>query len=224
MSPRILAVRSALPDNLYLQAELTEAFASRGRMSPAERSLLERLHAAAEVKTRHTALPLEEYSALQGAEAVNDRYIGEATAARRAGAARRARRRRAVAAADLDLLIVTSVTGVAVPSIDARLIPRLGLRAGHQAAAHLRAGLHRRRGRARAAARLPARLARADRSAACGRAVLAELADLGGHHRPTWWRPGCSATARSPSSPAAGRTGDAVTGRNGVAALRGTAR
>ncbi len=29
---------------------------------------------------------------------------------------------------DLDLLIVTSVTGVAVPSLDARLIPRLGLR------------------------------------------------------------------------------------------------
>ena len=56
MSPRILAVRSALPDNLCVQAELTEAFAFRGRMSPAERSLLERLHAAAEVKTRHAAL------------------------------------------------------------------------------------------------------------------------------------------------------------------------
>src|SRR5206468_3306811 len=33
-----------------------------------------------------------------------------------------------LAADDLDLLIVTSVTGVAVPSLDARLIPRLGLR------------------------------------------------------------------------------------------------
>jgi alkylresorcinol/alkylpyrone synthase len=33
-----------------------------------------------------------------------------------------------LAASDLDLLIVTSVTGVAVPSLDARLIPRLGLR------------------------------------------------------------------------------------------------
>ena len=31
-------------------------------------------------------------------------------------------------ASDLDLLIVTSVTGLAVPSLDARLIPRLGLR------------------------------------------------------------------------------------------------
>ena len=33
-----------------------------------------------------------------------------------------------MAAHDLDLLIVTSVTGLAVPSLDARLIPRLGLR------------------------------------------------------------------------------------------------
>ena len=127
MSPRILAVRSALPDNLCVQAELTEAFAFRGRMSPAERSLLERLHAAAEVKTRHAALPLAEYGTLLGAEAVNDRYIDEATLLGER-ALRTALDAAGVAAADLDLLIVTSVTGVAVPSIDARLIPVLGMR------------------------------------------------------------------------------------------------
>ena len=127
MNPQILAVRSALPDNHCVQAEFTEAFAARGRMSPAERSLLERLHAAAEVKTRHTALPLAECGMLLGAEAVNDRYIDEAT---RLGerALRTALDAAGVAAADLDLLIVTSVTGVAVPSLDARLIPVLGMR------------------------------------------------------------------------------------------------
>lgn len=127
MNPQILAVRSAMPDNHCVQAEFTEAFASRGRMSPAERSLLERLHAAAEVKTRHTALPLAECGMLLGAEAVNDRYIDEAT---RLGerALRAALDAAGVAAADLDLLIVTSVTGVAVPSLDARLIPVLGMR------------------------------------------------------------------------------------------------
>jgi alkylresorcinol/alkylpyrone synthase len=127
MTPRILAVRSALPANRCVQAEFTEAFAARGRMSPAERSLLERLHAAAEVKTRHTALPLAECGRLIGAQAVNDRYIDEATTLGER-ALRAALGAAGVAPADLDLLIVTSVTGVAVPSLDARLIPLLGMR------------------------------------------------------------------------------------------------
>ena len=127
MSPRILAVRSALPGNWCAQAEFTEAFAVKSRMSPAERSLLERLHAAAEVKTRHTVLPLDECGTLLGAEAVNDRYIDEATLLGEQ-ALRTALDAAGVAAADLDLLIVTSVTGVAVPSLDARLIPVLGMR------------------------------------------------------------------------------------------------
>ena len=127
MTPRILAVCSALPGNRCLQAEFTDTFAARGRMSPGERVLLDRLHAAAEVETRHTALPLADCGVLQGAEAVNDRYIDEA-AELGERALRRALDAARVPAADLDLLIVTSVTGVAVPSLDARLIPRLGLR------------------------------------------------------------------------------------------------
>ena len=127
MTPRILAVRSALPDNRCLQAEFTDTFATRGRMSPSERVFLGRLHASAEVKTRHTALPLKDCGVLAGAEAVNDRYIDEATLLGQR-ALRRALDAAGLRAADLDLLIVTSVTGVAVPSLDARLIPRLGLR------------------------------------------------------------------------------------------------
>jgi alkylresorcinol/alkylpyrone synthase len=127
MTPRIVSVRSALPDNRCVQAEFTDAFASRGKMSPAERVFLDRLHAAAEVETRHTTLPLADCGVLQGAEAVNDRYIDEATLLGER-ALRRALDAAGLAAADLDLLIVTSVTGVAVPSLDARLIPRLGLR------------------------------------------------------------------------------------------------
>lgn len=127
MTPRILAVRSALPDNRYLQAEVTPAFAARSRMSPAERVLLDRLHAAAGVKSRHSALPIAEYGELEGVGAVNDRYIAEATVLG-GRALRRALGAAGLSAADLDLLIVTSVTGVAVPSLDARLIPLLGLR------------------------------------------------------------------------------------------------
>src|ERR1700722_13805366 len=127
MTSRILAVRSALPDNRCLQSEFTDTFATRGRMSPSERMFLNRLHASAEVETRHTALPLEDCGVLQGAEAVNDRYIDEALVLGER-ALRRALDAAGLRAADLDLLITTSVTGVAVPSLDARLMPRLGLR------------------------------------------------------------------------------------------------
>lgn len=127
MMPRVLAVRSAFPEHRLAQAEITQAFASRGKLGPAEWALTERLHGSAEVDTRHIVLPVEECAELEGAEAVNDRYIPEATMLGER-ALRRALDAAGLSPADLDLLIVTSVTGVAVPSLDARLIPRLGLR------------------------------------------------------------------------------------------------
>jgi len=139
---RILAVRSAFPAHRYQQHELAKAVAaaaeSGGGLRPAQRVLLERLHANAEVATRYTVLPMTDYrsgggglpgpgAATLGAAAVNDRYITEATALGER-ALRSALDDSGLAASELDLLIVTSVTGVAVPSLDALLIPRLGLR------------------------------------------------------------------------------------------------
>jgi len=124
---RILAVRSAFPAHRYPQAELTQKVADLCRLGPAKRALLERMHGNAGVATRHTILPLTEYGTLGGIGPANDRYIEEATALGER-ALRAALDEAGVAASDLDLLIVTSVTGVAVPSLDARLIPRLGLR------------------------------------------------------------------------------------------------
>jgi alkylresorcinol/alkylpyrone synthase len=127
MMPRVLAVRSALPERRLAQAELTRTFASRSNLGPAQRALTERLHGSAEVDTRHIVLAVEELAELEGAEAVNDRYIPEATLLGER-ALRLALDAAGLSPTDLDLLIVTSVTGVAVPSLDARLIPRLGLR------------------------------------------------------------------------------------------------
>jgi alkylresorcinol/alkylpyrone synthase len=138
---RILAVQSAFPAHRYSQHELTKAVAaaaeSAGGLRPAQRVLLERLHANAEVATRYTVLPISEYESADwlrepgaahlGAAWANDRYIEEATALGER-ALRSALDNSGLAASDLDLLIVTSVTGVAVPSLDALLIPRLGLR------------------------------------------------------------------------------------------------
>jgi alkylresorcinol/alkylpyrone synthase len=124
---QILAVRSAFPVHRYPQAELTRTVADLARLGPARRALLERLHRNSGVDTRHTVLPLPEYGTLNGVGAANDRYIEEATALGER-ALRAALDEADVAASDIDLLVVTSVTGVAVPSLDARLIPRLGLR------------------------------------------------------------------------------------------------
>jgi alkylresorcinol/alkylpyrone synthase len=132
---QIVAVRSVFPAYRHPQADLTRAVASLAGMdaggagSPGgagktQRALLQRLHANAGVDTRHTVLPLPEYGPI---DAVNDRYIEEATVLGER-ALRAALAASGLAADDLDLIIVTSVTGVAVPSLDALLIPRLGLR------------------------------------------------------------------------------------------------
>jgi alkylresorcinol/alkylpyrone synthase len=124
---RIMAVRSAFPAHRYPQAEFTLKVAELSGLGPVERTLLERLHGNAGVDYRHIVLPLPEYGGLRGIGLANDRYIGEA-ADLGERALRGALEAAGLAGRDLDLLIVTSVTGVAVPSLDARLIPRLGLR------------------------------------------------------------------------------------------------
>jgi alkylresorcinol/alkylpyrone synthase len=133
---RIESVRSAFPAHRYPQRELTRAVTAiaeaAGGLRPRQRALVERLHANAEVDTRYTVFPIDRYEAGEavpaaGGPSANDRYIEEATALGEQ-ALRSALAGSGLVAADLDLLIVTSVTGVAVPSLDALLIPRLGLR------------------------------------------------------------------------------------------------
>jgi alkylresorcinol/alkylpyrone synthase len=124
---QILAVSTAFPPHKHPQRDITSTYARLAGLRRPRRDLLNRLHRNAGVDTRHTALPLREYGTLKTIATANDRYIAEATAlGERALAQALARAGRA--AGDIDLLVVTSVTGVAVPSIDARLIPRLGLR------------------------------------------------------------------------------------------------
>lgn len=96
-------------------------------IDPARRALLDRLYMNAGVETRHTVLPLTDYAKLEGLGPTNDLYTEHATVLGEQ-AIRRALHAADVSADEVDLLMVTSVTGVAVPSLDARLVPRLGLR------------------------------------------------------------------------------------------------
>src|SRR4051795_3878747 len=128
----LAGVRSALPQHVYRQEDVTEQLGDvvlgRSRERAEKVALLKRLHQAAGVRTRHLVLPLSEYADLGGFGSSNDVFIEEGV---RLGerAIRAALNAAGGEPADVDLLMTTSVTGIAAPSLDARLVPRLGLRA-----------------------------------------------------------------------------------------------
>jgi alkylresorcinol/alkylpyrone synthase len=124
---RIAAVRGALPRNRYSQAEITDMAAQLCLPEGADRRLLDRLHAGAQVDFRNLVLPLDQYAKLDGFGMANDIFIAAAVdlGAEAIGAALEAA---GLAPGDVDMIMMTSVTGVAAPSVDARLVGRLGLR------------------------------------------------------------------------------------------------
>lgn len=124
---RIAAVTSALPAHRHRQDDLAAATADLCALPANRRALLDRLYANAGVDTRHTVLPLTGYRRLENIEGTNDAYIEHATELGEQ-AVDSALRQAGVAAEDVDLFVTTSVTGVSVPSLDARLVPRLGMR------------------------------------------------------------------------------------------------
>ncbi|HEX7181711.1 MAG TPA: 3-oxoacyl-[acyl-carrier-protein] synthase III C-terminal domain-containing protein [Thermoanaerobaculia bacterium] len=123
---RIAAVGRALPPHYYDQDTLLAALRRRwnGRFFNPER--LERLHRNVLVGGRHLALPIEEYDRLSTWGQANDAWI---RVAQEVGgqAVLDALERSGIPASDLGAILFVTVTGVATPSIDARLINRLGL-------------------------------------------------------------------------------------------------
>ena len=73
------------------------------------------------------ALPIEEYRAIDSFGKANDRWIERAAELGEA-AVRNALSAGGMAPADIDHIFFTTVTGIASPSIDAKLINRLGMR------------------------------------------------------------------------------------------------
>jgi len=123
---RIAAVGTVLPPHFYDQQTLLEALKVHWAERHYNLARLEALHQKVLVGGRYLALPIEEYPGLDTFGRANDAWIrvaqdvgGEAVLRALEGAG--------LGVEAVDALIFVTVTGVATPSIDARLINRLGL-------------------------------------------------------------------------------------------------
>jgi alkylresorcinol/alkylpyrone synthase len=123
---RIAAVGEAFPDHYHSQTEMLEALKAVWKGTGADLRKLERLHRNTRVQYRHLALPLEAYRPRPWGE--TNRLWIEIAEKLGARALEDALEKSGLEATDVDALVFVSVTGIATPSIDARLVNRLGLR------------------------------------------------------------------------------------------------
>lgn len=125
---QILSVRGVLPEHHYTQAQITDAFvdviATGGGL---EEGVLRRFHRNAGVEQRSLALPLEDYAELKDFTRANDLFITHAVdlGSRALVAALEAA---GLTAADVDLVVCATVTGIAVPTLEARIAAQIGMR------------------------------------------------------------------------------------------------
>jgi alkylresorcinol/alkylpyrone synthase len=125
-SPSVVAVGRALPPNYGDQDALLALLRKLWLKQHFNPERVDDLHRAVKVAGRHLALPLDQYEQHDTFEKCNSAFIRVATELGEA-ACREALARAGLAPSDIDHIFF-AVTGIAVPSIDARLVNRLGLR------------------------------------------------------------------------------------------------
>ena len=124
---KILGTGKALPEHYYSQDQLLEALREELSDKYFNFPRVEKPHKNVLVGGRHLAIPLEDLRNIETFGQANNHFIEQAqklgetaivSASEQAG----------TNPADLNAILFTTVTGLATPSIDARLMNRLSLR------------------------------------------------------------------------------------------------
>jgi alkylresorcinol/alkylpyrone synthase len=123
---RIAGIGSAFPKHYYDQDVLVAALKNDWRHRLPNPDILDRLDDSMKVDARYTARPIDFYESMHRWGQANDVWIevgleiGEQALCRALAGA-------GIEPKQLSAIFVTSVTGIAAPSIDARLVNRMGL-------------------------------------------------------------------------------------------------
>jgi alkylresorcinol/alkylpyrone synthase len=123
---RIISAGAAFPENVYRQEAITAALKDAWGSRLQRPAVLDRLHGHCGVEQRHLVMPLEGYHGVTTWGQANDLWVDFAQALGR-DAICRAITPLGLMPADIDALYFVTVTGVASPSVDARLVNRMGL-------------------------------------------------------------------------------------------------
>lgn len=122
----IAGAASAFPKHYYKQQQIADALKGQWADRIDNPQVLDRLLSRVGVDGRFLSLPIDNYEKLQTWGEANDVWI-EVAEELGEQALCRALTRAGLATSDLNAIFFTSVTGIASPSIDARLINRMGL-------------------------------------------------------------------------------------------------
>ena len=123
----LAAVHAVLPPHRYPQDKITEAFAEHVLGNGTSHEVVRRIHINPRVGSRYLALPLERYRQLDGFTDANNAFI-EAAVELGVQAVNGALAAAGIAADEVDAIFSTTVTGLAVPSLEARIAARVGFR------------------------------------------------------------------------------------------------
>lgn len=124
---RIASVGCALPAHRHTQAEVLASLGQVWGDEPRMLARLSALHANTGVRTRHFALPIAAYAERRTFGETNRLWLENALELGQR-AVLDALGRAGLEPGDVDLLMATTITGIACPSLDARLMNRLPFR------------------------------------------------------------------------------------------------